>query len=52
MNKPWYLSLGIWGGVLFFIGGGLTAIGLDPFGQPLMALGGAMGFVGVRRAQK
>ena len=52
MKKDWWKSKSIWGGLLVFLGGGLSAIGLDSFGQPVMALGGALGFVGVRLAMK
>ena len=52
MKKEWYKSTAMWGGVLVFIGGGLHAIGLDSFGTPIMALGGTLGFTGIRKAQK
>ena len=52
MDKKWYESTTMWGGVLVFIGGGLSAIGLDNFGNPIMALGATLGFTGIRRALK
>lgn len=52
MDKKWYESKAIWGGVLVFIGGGLSALGLESFGTPIMALGVGLGFVGIRIAQR
>ena len=51
LDKEWYKSIGIWGGVIVFVGGGLSAIGLEQIGAPLIALGLSVGFVGIRRAQ-
>lgn len=52
MQKDWYKSKTFWGAIFVFIGGGLSAIGIEQIGQPLMAIGTALGFVGIRTALK
>ncbi len=47
MDKQWYQSKTIWGGVLVFLGGGLVALGIEG-GQFLITAGLGLGFVGVR----
>jgi len=51
MKKDWYLSKGVWGGILVFIGGGLNALGL-PYGTELITFGASLGFIGIRAALK
>jgi hypothetical protein len=48
--KEFWKSKTLWGGLLVFLGGGLQAIGLTSYGEPLIALGVALGFVGLRFA--
>lgn len=52
MEKQFWKSKTFYGAICVFIGGGLSAIGLDSLGAPLMALGLALGFVGLRSAMK
>lgn len=52
MDKRWYKSKTIVAGIIVFIGGGFVAIGLPEFGNPIMAIGTALGFVGLRTAMK
>jgi hypothetical protein len=52
MEKKWYESKSIWGGVLVFIGAGLTGIGLEQYGAPVSSFGIALGFVGLRTSMK
>ena len=61
MQKSWYQSKGVWGGLLVVVGGVATAFGqylqgnLDFatfFNQVLPLLGTGWGIIGVRSAQK
>ena len=49
-TKPFYKSKTFYGAISVFVGGGLMALGLEQFGQPLIAFGTALGFVGLRTA--
>ena len=49
--KALFKSKTFYGAILVFIGGGLSAIGLDPFGTLISSAGAALGFVGLRTAK-
>ena len=60
MKKNWYLSKGIWGGLLVTLGGIATAVGgfmqgnMDfpmLFNQVFPLVGTGLGIIGVRHAQ-
>ena len=51
MNKQWYRSKAIWGGLLVFLGGGLVALGMNEWGTLLITTGTGLGFVGLRLAK-
>ncbi len=52
MDKKWYLSKAMWGGVILFIAGGLKAIGQDAMAELLFTAGTGLGIIGIRKAMK
>jgi len=52
MKKDWYKSKAMWGAAIAFVGAVLTAMGYVQVGQAVLGLGGTLGIVGVRAAQK
>lgn len=52
MAKAFWKSKSVYAAVLVFVGGGLKASGLDALGDALIALGGALGIVGLRLAKE
>lgn len=50
-EKKWYQSKAIWGAVLVFMAGGLSALGYTELGNILLTLGGGIGIVGLRLAE-
>jgi len=50
MKKDWYKSKTFYAAAVVFVAGGLTALGYNV--EWLLALGGALGLVGLRKAMK
>ena len=51
-SKPFWKSLTFFGGLLTFIGGGLSALGYNEIGTTLLGFGAGLGFVGLRQAKE
>ena len=52
MEKNFWQSKTMWAALIVAIAGALQALGYSEISQPLFALGGALGFVGLRTAMK
>ena len=49
-SKPWYKSKAIYGAIIVGIAAALNYLGLNQYGEPLLAIGGALGLIGLRMA--
>ena len=52
MAKKWYKSRAIWGAVVAALSAALIALGYSEAGQAVLALGTALGIVGLRLARE
>lgn len=52
MKKQFWKSKAMWGAIVVFIGGGLTALGYPQYTDVILAIGTGLGIIGIRAAQK
>ena len=52
MEKQWYKSKTVFAAIIVAIAGALESLGYYELSKPLFAIGGALGFVGLRMAIK